>query len=309
MTDSTGECRAWLRGIIAPMVTPFDGGGALSLASVRQVIDSLVEGGVTAIIPGDLIGEVLSLTLDERRTLTAECVQAASGRMAVIGLTADTSLQNALDLGRFSRKAGVDLIKVGLPYPYVPSAAAMLDIIRRIDDAVDLPFLIESSDAFTIPLEVIAALCERPNFVGVEEWGSDVGRMDRLYSEFADRVVILPSGEAALLFLCLRGAPGLIAAEVNFAPRFMAGFLQASGRRDLDGALALFGRRRRYRDLFREGLARGMPLFTPYAKAAMALLGLPVGQPRPPHQPLSAAEMVRLRGVLRREFELGVADA
>lgn len=300
--------RARLRGVIAPTVTSFAEDGGLSLFGVRRVIDSLAEANVTAIIPGDLVGEVFSLTLDERRTLIAESVQAARGRMAVVGLTADVSLQNAIELGRFSRKVGVDVIKVGLPYPYTPSAGAMLDIIRRIDDAVDLPFLVESSDALTIPLEVIAALCERPNFVGVEEWGSDIGRMDRLFSEFSPRFVILPSGEAALLFLCLRGAPGLIAAEVNFAPRFMAEFLRVSQRRDLDAALALFSRRRRYRDLFREGLARRVPLFTPYAKAAMVLLGLPVGPPRPPHEPLTAAETARLREVLRREFDLAVAD-
>ncbi|MBI4637885.1 MAG: dihydrodipicolinate synthase family protein [Candidatus Rokubacteria bacterium] len=303
------ELRARLRGVIAPTVTPFAEDGELWFPGVRRVIDFLVEADVTAIIPGDLIGECLSLTLDERRALIAESVQAVGGRMAVVGNAADASLQNAIDLGRFSRKADVDLIKLGLPYPYTPAAATMLDMLRRIDDAVDMPFLVESSDALTIPLEVIASLCERPNFVGVEEWGSDIGRMDRLFSEFSRRLVVLPSGEAALLFLCLRGAPGLIAAEANFAPRFMSEFLGASQRRDLDRALALFGRRRRYRDLFREGLARGVPLFTPYAKAAMAILGLPVGPPRPPLAPLTEGETARLREVLRQEFDLLVGGA
>lgn len=301
--------RSRLRGVIAPTVTPFDEDGVISVPAVRQVVDFLAEAGVNGIIPADLIGEVLSLTLDERRAVLAESVQAAGGRMVVIALTADPSLQNAVDLARFAGKVGADIIKLSLPYPYTPSAASMLDIFRRIDDAADMPFLVESSDALAIPLEVIAALGERPNFVGLEEWGSDIGRMDRLFREFSDRLTILPSGETALLFLSLLGTPGLIAAEVNFAPRVMGEFLAACQRRELDHALSLFGRRRRYRDLFRDGLMHGVPLFTPYAKAAVALQGLPVGRPRPPHDSLTAAEIARLREVLRREFDLAVAEA
>src|SRR5205814_1096152 len=83
--------------------------------------------------------------------------------------------------------------------------------------------------------------------------------------------------------------------ECNFAPAFMREFLEACHRRDLDGALELFGRRRRYRDLFRDGLRRGLPMYTPWAKAAMELLGLPVGKPRLPHEPLSPEALHALR--------------
>ena len=296
--------RSRLRGVIAPTVTPFDRDGAVSLPGVRRVVDFLAKARVDGIIPADLIGEVLSLTLDERRAVLTESVQAAGGRMVVIALIADPSLHNAITLARFAAKAGADVIKMSLPYPYTPSPAGMLDVFRRIDDAAGMPFVVESSDALEVPLAVIDDLTERPNFIGLEEWGSDVGRMDRLFQEFADRLAILPSGETALLFLSLRGAPGLIAAEVNFAADLMREFLEACQRRELDRALALFGRRRRYRDLFRDGLRRGLPLFTPYAKAAVALHGLPVGPPRPPHDQLTADEIARLRDVVRRELDL-----
>lgn len=302
--STADSVRSRLRGVIAPTVTPFDDDGAISVPGVRRVVDFLAGAEVDGIIPADLIGEVLSLTLEERRTVLAESVQAAEGRMLVVALTADPSLQNAVELARSAARAGADVIKLSLPYPYTPSAASMLDVFRRIDDAADMPFLVESSDSLVVPLDVIAALDERSNFVGIEEWGSDLGRMDRLFQEFSNRVAILPSGETALLFLSLLGAPGLIAAEVNFAPGVMREFFAACQRRELDHALALFGRRRRYRDLFREGLQRGLPLFTPYAKAAVALQGLAVGRPRSPHEPLTAEQTARLRDVLRREFGL-----
>jgi dihydrodipicolinate synthase/N-acetylneuraminate lyase len=133
--------------------------------------------------------------------------------------------------------------------------------------------------------------------------------MDRLFRELGDRIAILPSGETALLYLTLLGTPALIAAEVNFAPRFMAAYLDACRRRDLDRALELFSRRRRYRDLFRGELARGLPSFTTYAKAATALTGVPVGPPRLPLARLTAAETLRLRETLQREFGLELPGA
>jgi hypothetical protein len=84
----------------------------------------------------------------------------------------------------------------------------------------------------------------------------------------------------------------------------MREFLGACHRRDLDGALELFGRRRRYRDLFRDGLRRGLPMYTPWAKAATELLGLPVGKPRLPHEPLRPEALHVLRAALREEFGL-----
>jgi 4-hydroxy-tetrahydrodipicolinate synthase len=303
------ELRHRLRGLVAPIVTPFDGEGALSLPGLSRVLEFLAGAGVAGVIPGDLVGEFFALTLDERHRLLEETIRAVRGRMVVIALTADTSLENAVSLARVAERAGADVVKLALPYPYAPAASAILAYFERVADAGDLPFLVESSDELPIPLPVIAALCERPRFLGLEELGTDLGRLDQLWREFATRLVILPSGETALLFLCLMGAPGLISAECNFAPAFMQDFLDACQRRDLDRALQLFGRRRRYRDLFREGLRRGLPLYTPWAKAAMELLGLPVGKPRLPSEALTSDETEALRAALRTEFGLSPGES
>ena len=298
------QLRERLKGLIVPMVTPFDAEGRLALPAVHRIIHFLLEGGVDGIIPGDLVGEFHALTLEERRFLLKESIHVAKGRMVVIGLTADPSLSNAIELARFAREVGADVIKLALPYPYVPPPSAIFEYFRKIIEATDMPFLVESSDQVILPLSLIAELCRWPNFVGLEELGSDLGRLDRLFREFSDRLIILPSGETALLFLSLMGAPGLIAAEINFAPTFVRAFLSACQKRDLDRALDLFGRRRKYRDLFRANLPQNIPMFTPYAKAAMELLGLPVGKPRPPFEHLSAEERGRLREVLKKEFGL-----
>ena len=298
--------QARLTGCITPVATPFDGEGRISLANFRVVLDFLASQGVTGIVPGDLIGEYPALSLDERRQLIEAAVELGRGRFIVAALVSDASIETAMELARFSERTGVDAIKIAVPYPYVPTDAMTLEYLRRVTSASTLPFLVESSDELEVTLPVIEALSADPRFVGMEEMGTGLGRLQRLHREFAKRLAFLPAGETALLVLCLLGAPGCLAAENNFIPAFMGKFLDACKRRDPDRALALFDRRTQYRDLFRSSLARQS--FTPWTKAAMELIGLPVGKPRPPHERLTAAELGLLRRTLVEQFELSLVS-
>lgn len=303
---SPEQLRARLAGCIAPVATPFDAEGRISVADFRAVLDFLASQGVTGIVPGDLIGEYPALSIAERRQLIEATVELGRGRFVIAALVSDASIDTAMDLARFAERAGVDAIKVALPYPYVPADAMTLEYLRRVTSASALPFLVESSDELEVSLPVIEALSADPRFIGMEEMGTGLGRLQRMYREFSERLAFLPAGETALLVLCLHGAPGCLAAENNFIPRFMGEFLAACKRRDLDRALALFDRRTRYRDLFRSSLARQS--FTPWTKAAMELIGLPVGKPRPPHERLTNAEVGLLRKALVEQFELPLAN-
>ena len=294
--------RARLAGCIVPVATPFDAEGRISLPGFRTVLDFLASQGVTGIVPGDLIGEYPALSLEERRQLIEAAVELGRKRFVVAALVSDASIDTAMGLARFAERAGADAIKVALPYPYVPTDAMVLEYLRRVTGASTLPFLVESSDELEVSTSVIAALCADPRFVGMEEMGTSLGRLQRMHREFAGRLALLPAGETALLILCLLGAPGCLAAENNFIPAFMGEFLDACKRRDLERALAHFDRRTQYRDLFRAGLHRQS--FTPWTKAAMELLGLPVGKPRPPHPQLTASELALLRNALATQFGL-----
>jgi 4-hydroxy-tetrahydrodipicolinate synthase len=299
---SPDDAHARLRGVVVPTVTPFDEQGRLDLPAFRDLLAFVARQGASAVAPGDLVGEMFALTLRERRALLEAAVAACRGQMLVVALTAAASVEDAIELARYARDVDADVLKLSLPYPWTPTAAGMLDVFRRIDDAVQMPFLLESSDDLTIPVEVIDALCERPTFVGIEEFGSSASRADRIFCDFGERLVILTSGDNASLCLGLMGAPGMVVAESNFAPRQIAEFLEACRERKLDRALELFRARRRYRDLFRDELSRGLPMFVPYTKAALELMGLRVGRPRLPQEPLGERERQALRETLRSSF-------
>lgn len=303
---SPESVRALLTGCIVPIVTPWDANGVISMPGLGAMLDFHAARGVSGIVPGDLVGEYPALSLAERQALIEGTVKYGRGRFVVVAMVSHASIDTAIDLARIAERAGANAIKLALPYAYVPSETMILEYVRRISDSVGLPFIVESSEAQQIPLSVISALCADPRFIGVEEMGSDLGRLHRLYRDFSTRLALLPAGDTALFALCLLGAPGCIAAENNFVPIFMRELLDACHLRNLDRALELFDRRAQFRDLFRADLARHG--FTPWTKAAMELLGLPVGKPRPPHVPLTAEETAKLRTALHQQFGLAVPD-
>jgi 4-hydroxy-tetrahydrodipicolinate synthase len=298
--------RSRLAGSIAPVATPFDANGRISRENFRVVLDFLASQRVTGIVPGDLIGEYPALSLDERRQLIDAAVELGRGRFVVAALVSDASIETAMELARFAERAGVDAIKLALPYPYAPTDAMTLEYIRRVTGASTLPYIVESSDELEVSLAVIAELANDSRFVAMEEMGTGLGRLQWLHRNFANRLALLPAGETALLVLCLLGAPGCLAAENNFIPAQMSEFLDACKRRNVEHALAFFDRRTRYRDLFRSSLARQS--FTPWTKAAMELIGLPVGKPRPPHERLTASELALLRNALTEQFGLACVN-
>lgn len=294
--------RERLRGVIVPTVTPFDKRGEVDFGAFRALLEFLASQGVNGVVPADLVGEMFSLTMSERRKLLEVAVDACAGRMTVVALTSSPSVLEAVELARYARDVGADVIKLTVPYAWSPGVPATIDMLRRIDDAAQMPFLLESSDDATIPIDVIAGLCDRPNFIGLEEFGSSASRVDRIFSDYSQRLIVLTSGDNASLALGLMGAPGLIVAESNFAPRWAADYLQAARQRNLDRALALFSSRRRYRDLFRHRLERGFPVFVPYTKAALEILGMPCGPCRAPLEDLDVAERAALREALKNCF-------
>src|SRR3954463_11031893 len=124
---SPDALRARLSGCIAPIVTPFDASGTLSLQGLATVLDFLAAEGVTGVVPGDLVGEYPALSLEERQSLVEGAVKLGRGRFVVIALVSHASATTAEGLARFAERSGADAIKIALPYPYVPADAMILE--------------------------------------------------------------------------------------------------------------------------------------------------------------------------------------
>ena len=88
-----------VRGIIPPLVTPFDGGEDVDLQAFRAEARYVLGFGVSGLLVGAATGEGYALTPDESAALYEAAVEEADGAVPVIAGILSTSTRDAVGRG------------------------------------------------------------------------------------------------------------------------------------------------------------------------------------------------------------------
>lgn len=295
---ASARLRERLRGVMVPLVTPFTVSFAIDWPAFDEHVSRLLASGIEVLIPADLVGEAWALEFDEKVRLFDRTVRLAGGRAIVLAKISEPSLPAASRLAREAASVGVDAVKVALPAD--PGGHEALDeYMNAVGPGSGVPFLLETSGS-DVPIELIDRLAPHPGLVGIEEPGLDLDRFDMLMQRCGAHIPIIAGSEDVLGFTLLLGASGFMTASPNFAPAFMRALWSAAASTDAVTTIDLYRRLRRYRRLFETELRAGCPLFVSYTKAALDLLGHPIGPPRPPLRRLSDGDR-RVLGVTLRD--------
>ncbi|MFN8521655.1 MAG: dihydrodipicolinate synthase family protein [Chloroflexota bacterium] len=296
-TRDAADLRQTLRGVVVPVVTPFDDGGGLDEPAFARHVDWLVEQGVHGILVADLVGEAWALTLEEKATLFRAAARAVGGRVPVVAKLSEAALRSQATLAEAARDAGVDAVKAALPgWPRAADDEVHVYLASAVG-ASGLPFMIETN-GWDVSTPVLDRLVTDPLFAGLEEASLDLDRFALLVERYGERGPVFCGSEDVLAHHLALGGAGLMTAAPNFAPALMLGIWEAA----VDGrhadVLERCSRLRRYRRLLAAELRAGRPAFASYAKAGLDLIGRPVGSPRTPLRSLTGAEREALAAVL-----------
>ncbi|HEX8967553.1 MAG TPA: dihydrodipicolinate synthase family protein [Chloroflexota bacterium] len=249
---------ARFQGIFVPMLTPLTSDESLDEASLRRLVDFLVDAGVHGIWSMGTTGEFAALPEAERARGVAATVEQVAGRVPVIANIGDSSTGLALRHARHAAAAGADALALTPPHYYPHSMDEMLAHFRAMKNAFpDLPLLIYNipqTVKVKMTLQTTLQLAREGTVQGIKDSQNDLRwfrmlalaiREDRLEERFrlflGTRILI----DAALLI----GAHGAIPATSNVAPAAAAEAWEAA----LRGDFALAARAQevvmRYEDL------------------------------------------------------------
>lgn len=303
------DLRDKLVGTIVPIVTPMHDDLSLKLESLPVHVEYLIEAGVRVIVPCGSTGEFASLSTRERKAVVKAAVDAAGGRAAVIAGASDTRISTVIELAHQAAEVGADGVLITPPYYFLPSEDEVFEFFAAIDKEIDLPLMFYNNPAttkFNASYALFERLAELKNFAAVKENNSQPVRYYEELKLFGERFPVVPAGEPPAIFNVLAGAPGFLSVAANFNPALINRMLTAAQEGRIDDAFAAFETLRGYRQLFEARNRLGYPMYVVYAKAAVNLIGIDVGPPRPPLKGLSNEELQRLREVLRKVMELEV---
>jgi 4-hydroxy-2-oxoglutarate aldolase len=171
-----------LQGIFPAVTTPFYPDGAVYYKKIEHNIDRYSRTPIAGMVVLGSTGEAVMLSDDERREVLRVTAEVASPEKVLIAGTGAESVVETLRLTELAAKLKYDVALVRTPHFYRPQMKpeAMLAFYRTVADKSPLPVLLYTVPPFTaydLPLEVITALAEHPNIIGIKESSGNVEKV------------------------------------------------------------------------------------------------------------------------------------
>ncbi len=279
-----------MRGVIAALITPYNGYGGIDTDGVGRLTERAIAGGVAALLVNAPIGEAPHLSRGERLFVIEAAREAANGRVPLYAGTGAAGGEETLALTWDAGNAGVAAAFVVAPAYYPLAQEALLAHYRTIVRRGRLPIVPHNAPTRLgndLTPATLAALAAEPAIAALAQDGRDPAALGATRDLVAGRAAIL-AGDANARDPAADA--GLVSALAGILPRATIAAYRAGA------APALWAALHPLRALLAdEGRAVAV------AKAALTILGLPGGAPRAPMPGLAAAEhaaLVALLGVL-----------
>ncbi|MEA2710516.1 MAG: N-acetylneuraminate lyase [Phycisphaerales bacterium] len=296
-----------LAGLIAAPHTPLRADGELNLPVIEKQAALLIANGISAAFICGTTGEGMSLTVAERMQVAQRWVEVCGPSLGVIVHTGHNCLRDASALASHAQQIGASATSALPPMYFKPGGVAQTIACAATVAAAapELPFYYYHIPGFAgFAMSVVDFLQQGreriPNLRGVKFTHPDLMEYQRCLALAGDDLQIAWGVDEHLLGGLAVGARAAVGSTYNYtAPvyhrmmrAFAAGDLATARQAarltvDLIAVLLRFG-----------GVRTG--------KAIMSMIGVDVGPPRPPFEPLTKDEM----NTVRREYEaLGFFEA
>src|SRR5262249_40050625 len=171
-----------LQGIFPAVTTPFYADGAVYYKKIEHNIDRYSRTPIAGMVVLGSTGEAVMLSDDERREVLRVTAEVAAPEKVLIAGTGAESAAETLRLTEHAAKLKYDAALVRTPHFYRPQMKpeALLAFYRTVADRSPLPVLLYTVPPFTaydLPLEIIVALAEHPNIIGIKESSGNVEKV------------------------------------------------------------------------------------------------------------------------------------
>jgi 4-hydroxy-tetrahydrodipicolinate synthase len=291
-------------GIVPPVCTPLTEEYAVDEASLRRLIDFLIEAGVHGLFMLGSTSEMALLTDGQRARVLEVAVEAARGRVPVLAGVIDTSTARSLEQAQTARRIGVDALVVTAPFYVRAGSGEIVEHFRIIHQDVGLPIVaydIPSAVHVKLDRATVGSLAREGVIAGIKDSSGDDGNFRGLVLETRD----LPdfrifTGSELIVDLALQmGAHGSVPGLGNVDPAGYVKIYDAVRSGDLATARAEQERLYRLFSIVYAGTAGRMG-FTASAlgafKSALMLRGvIATNVPGRPLTALNDEEVARVR--------------
>lgn len=291
-----------LYGVTVAMVTPMTADQQPDYSAVADLTEKLVNRGVNCLYPCGTTGEMLKLTLEDRKQVAETVVKTAAGRVRVfIHVGADNAV-NTLALAQHARSIGADGVGIVTPQFFGCNPREMFNYYDEIAGQLpaDFPIYmygIPQCAANDISPAVAQELYNKhPNIVGMKYSFTDMSRTVE-YLEIADDFSVLHGCDRLFSSMLILGCDGTVSGISGVVPEPFVNVYRAYQQGDLEQVKYWQKAGREICDILKCGANMA------YFKSGLELRGVRGGSVRKPQLDLTEAE----RTVLHNELSAFLA--
>jgi 4-hydroxy-tetrahydrodipicolinate synthase len=275
------------------MLTPFDADGALDLNKAAELADHLVALGNDGLVISGTTGESPTTTDEEKTELLRAVVDTVGGRATVLAAVGTYDTAHSVHLAKEAERAGAHGLLVVTPYYSRPPQAGLIAHFTAVADATGLDVMLyDIPPRSVVPIEVdtLRRLAEHPRIVAVKDAKGDLLAGSQV---IASTSLAYYCGDDALNLPWLSvGAVGFISVIGHVVADRLRTMLDAYESGDVSAA------RDTHLALLPVLRAQGRVGGVVFSKAAMGLLGKPMGEPRLPLPPATPEQFAAIAGDL-----------
>jgi 4-hydroxy-tetrahydrodipicolinate synthase len=287
-----------MHGVITAMVTPFPANDEVDVKTLRAYTDYLIAKGVHCLYPAGTTGEMLKMSVAERKLVAETVVEQAAGRVTVYIHTGAMTTKDTVELAKHAHTIGADGVGVVTPQFFGVNDREMEEFFVAVSRGVpdDFPvyaYCIPQCAANDLRPEIIERILKRAkNIVGVKYSYPDFLRVkDYLLCNNGNFSVVVGTDRLFLAGLAM-GCDGTVSGCSNAGPEKFVQTYEKFKSGDIAAARAAQVLASELCEITKNGANRAI------FKYALERRGLPAAHMRAPALDLTAEEKKELAAKL-----------
>ncbi|MBQ7500607.1 MAG: N-acetylneuraminate lyase [Clostridia bacterium] len=205
-----------ITGVIPAFISPFTENG-IDTNAAQAHAKRLVEKGATGLYVGGSTGEMIFMSVSERKTLLEAVVDAVPKDFPIIAHVGAANPADAFDMAKHADKAGAAAISSVAPFYYKYTYAEIKKYYQKLSGSISIPTIVynvPNLSGAALSGGQLGELMNMENVSGMKFTSSDYYTFERLRSAFPDKALYNGCDEMLCAGLAM-GADGGIGTTYN----------------------------------------------------------------------------------------------
>lgn len=225
--------------VLTAIITPFASDGSVDYAAFWRLVRHLRDNGSDGIVVAGTTGEAPTLSKPEKIALFKAAVDAAKGSMSVVAGVGTYDTRESAALAEAAAHNGANGVMAVTPYYSKPPQRGIVQHMRTIADATDLPLMvynIPGRTATRIEIDTMVELAGHPRIVAAKDAVDDVEWTREQIRALPEGFAVYSGSDAHTKDIVAAGGVGVVSVTAHLAGREVSAMVDAVVEDDWDTA-------------------------------------------------------------------------